>query len=131
MIRILLDQGIPRSAVYKLRESGWDVLHVGDIGMSRSTDIAILEYARTQERVLITLDADFHAILAATNAASPSVIRVRREGLKGDALAELILAVWPRMEAWILSGAMVTITDKSIRIRGLPLIPAAGILSDG
>jgi len=57
MISILLDQGLPRSAASLLRDDGWDVLHTGDIGLSRSTDKQILEYARGEERVIITLDS--------------------------------------------------------------------------
>ncbi len=123
MIRLLLDQGVPRSTASLLSEAGWDVMHVGDIGMSRSADTAILEYARLQNQILITLDADFHTLLATTNAPSPSVVRIRQEGLKGDVLARLILAIWPRIKHRIQDGAMVTVTEKSIRIRGLPLIP--------
>jgi hypothetical protein len=32
MIKILLDQGLPRSAAFLLRKEGWDVVHTGDIG---------------------------------------------------------------------------------------------------
>jgi len=53
VIRILLDQGPPRSTAEFLRSEGWDVLHVGDIGMSRSSDKQILEYARDVKPVII------------------------------------------------------------------------------
>jgi predicted RNase H-like HicB family nuclease len=60
--RLLLDQGVPRSAVSILNAEGWDVVHVGDIGMSKAHDRAILEFAERERRVCVTLDADFHAI---------------------------------------------------------------------
>ena len=66
MIRLLLDQGLPRSAASILVESEWDALHVGDLGLSRATDKEIIEYARRENRICVTLDADFHAILAFT-----------------------------------------------------------------
>ena len=38
MTRVLLDQGLPRSAVASLRQAGWDVVHVYDLDMSQATD---------------------------------------------------------------------------------------------
>ena len=121
MISILLDQGLPRSAASLLRDEGWNVLHTGDIGLSRSTDRQILEFARNEQRVIITLDSDFHTILALTNASTPSVIRIRLEGLKGPDLAFLIKRIWPRVEPQVKKGAMVTITESGIRIRNIPV----------
>jgi len=121
LISILLDQGLPRSAASLLRDEGWDVLHTGDIGLSRSTDRQILEFARNEQRVIITLDSDFHTILALTNASTPSVIRIRLEGLKGPDLALLIKRIWPRVEPQVKKGAMVTVTESGIRIRNIPV----------
>ncbi len=121
MISILLDQGLPRSAASLLRDEGWDVLHTGDTGLSRSTDRQILEFARNEQRVIITLDSDFHTILALTNASTPSVIRIRLEGLRGPDLALLIKKIWPRVEPQVKKGAMVTVTESGIRIRNIPV----------
>ena len=121
MISILLDQGLPRSAASLLRDEGWDVLHTGDIGLSRSTDREILEFARNEQRVIITLDSDFHTILALTNASTPSVMRIRLEGLRGPDLALLIKRIWSRVEPQVKKGAMVTVTESGIRIRNIPV----------
>ena len=121
MNRLLLDQGLPRSTGGFLSDSGWDVVHVGDVGLSRATDRQILDYAKTQNRVCVTLDADFHALLATEDAAKPSVIRIRKEGMNARALADLLIKIWPRIERSINDGAMVTVTGGSIRVRGLPI----------
>ena len=121
MNRILLDQGLPRSAVKILGIRGWDVLHTGDIGLSNASDREIIEYARKEGRIVITLDADFHAILAVENAREPSVIRIRQEGLRGDALAELVEKIWPKIQGQLETGALVTVTEKSIRVRKIPI----------
>jgi predicted nuclease of predicted toxin-antitoxin system len=121
LIRILLDQGLPRSTGNHLQDEKWDILHVGDIGLSRAKDTELIEYARENRRVIITLDSDFHAFLAVTNANSPSVIRIRIEGLKGPDMAGLIKQIWPKIEFSVKQGAMVTVTKKSIRIHDLLL----------
>jgi predicted nuclease of predicted toxin-antitoxin system len=88
--------------------------------MSQSSDRSILDFARTQGRTVVTLDADFHALLAVANESGPSVIRIRQAGLKGREVAALLLAIWSRIETRIQHGAMVSVTTKTIRVRNLP-----------
>ena len=121
MIRLLLDQGLPRTTGKLLSAVAWDIVHVGDIGLGRATDQQILDYAKSGSRVCVTLDADFHALLATADATEPSVIRIRREGLNAGAVAELLMKVWPRIEKNVTDGAMITITERSIRVRNLPV----------
>ena len=120
-MRLLLDQGLPRSSAEILRNKDWDIQHTGEIGMSRATDRQILEYARDEQRIVITLDSDFHAILAVENLDSPSVVRIRQEGLRGPELAELVEKIWLKIGKQLENGAMATITEKAIRIRKIPL----------
>ena len=56
-----------------------------------------------------------------TNATAPSVIRIRLEGLRGLDLAFLIKKIWPKVEAQVKQGAMVSVTGSGIRIRNMPL----------
>ncbi|MEA2079388.1 MAG: DUF5615 family PIN-like protein [Pseudomonadota bacterium] len=121
MTRILLDQGLSRSAADYLRNIGWDVVHASETGLSRATDTEILEHARQTNRFIVTLDADFHAILAVTNADSPSVIRIRQEGLRGPELAELLQQVWNKVSTQLQDGALVTVTSTTVRIHRLPV----------
>ena len=71
---------------------------------------------------MVTLDADFHALLALSGAGGPSVIRVRIEGLKAPQLADLLVRVLEQCADDLKSGAMVTVTESSVRIRLLPLV---------
>jgi predicted nuclease of predicted toxin-antitoxin system len=121
VIRLLLDQGLPRSTGAHLSALGWDVIHVGDVGMSQATDDEVLAYARQENRICVTLDADFHALLAISDADGPSVIRVRQQGLDGAALADLLRAIWARIGQAIETGAMVTVTESAIRVHRLPI----------
>ena len=121
MTRLLLDQGLPRSAVRHLEERGFDVSHVADIGHSRASDAEITTLALDQSRTIVTLDSDFHRLLAISGASAPSVIRIRREGLRGADVAALIGQVLEQLGDQIERGAMVTVTDRAVRLHGLPL----------
>lgn len=121
MKKLLLDQGLPRSAGVILSQRGWDAVHVGDIGMAEATDVEILGYAKQETRVVITLDADFHALLAVKAASAPSVVRIRIERLKGLALADLLEKIWSMAQEDLSRGAMVTVTERSLRIKHLPV----------
>jgi len=123
LTRLLLDQGLPYSTAGRLQQSGWDVTHACDAQLSRASDERILSYARREQRVVVTLDADFHALLAVTDADSPSVIRIRREGLPGAELAALLQRIWPQIEESARKGAMITVTEKAVRIHRLPASP--------
>jgi len=120
-MRLLLDQGLPRSAAQLLRDDGHDTVHTGECGLATSSDSAILEYARGQGRIVVTLDADFQALMALASATKPSVIRIRIEGLDGKALAELLQAVLERAGEDLRSGASVSVIESQVRIRCLPV----------
>jgi predicted nuclease of predicted toxin-antitoxin system len=78
-VRLVLDQGVPRDTAALLRERGHQCIHVGEIEMSTSADEEIVAYALGREAIIITLDADFHALLAVSGASWPSVIRLRMQ----------------------------------------------------
>lgn len=121
MSKILLDQGIPYSTTHLMKEAGWEVTHVSDIQMDRATDEAILVYARDNDYICVTLDADFHTLLAINRYTQPSVIRIRQEGLNGAMLTQLLHDIWPKVEKVVKNGAMITVTEKTLRIRRLPV----------
>jgi predicted nuclease of predicted toxin-antitoxin system len=121
-MKLLLDQGLPRTAGKALRDVGIDAVHVGEIGYSTADDAAILQRGRDEGRIVVTLDADFHALLALSGATSPSVIRIRIEGLRGEDAARLIRAVMKECGEYLEQGAMVTVQPGRIRIHHLPLL---------
>jgi predicted nuclease of predicted toxin-antitoxin system len=121
-MKLLLDQGLPRSTVGHLANLQIAAEHVGNIGLAAASDEDILDAARLRQAGVVTLDADFHRILAATSATTPSVIRIRCEGLKGDELAVLLNDVLRVAQSDLLQGAVVSVTETRIRVRLLPLL---------
>jgi hypothetical protein len=53
---------------------------------------------------------------------NPSVIRIRIEGLRAAALASLLADVMAACTEDLLRGATISVTEKSIRVRRLPLL---------
>jgi predicted nuclease of predicted toxin-antitoxin system len=121
-MKFLLDQGLPRSTVQHLSAAGVTSDHVGDLGLAAATDETILAEARTRDAVVVTLDSDFHALLALSGATTPSVIRIRMQGLRGDGVANIILQVIATAQSELEAGAAVTVTNRRLALRKLPLI---------
>ncbi|MBD2042621.1 DUF5615 family PIN-like protein [Microcoleus sp. FACHB-672] len=122
-MKLLLDQGLPLSATALLRNAGIDTIHVSEIGMFEAEDAEIIQISGEEERVLVTLDADFHTLLALDEATSPSIIRIRIERLRAQALTDLMLMVIAECEEELAQGSAVTVEPSRIRIRRLPLVP--------
>ena len=72
---LLLDQGLPRSTAVHLSDAGIEAVHAGDLGLATASDAALLEHAREHGQIAVTLDADFHKLLALSSAKRPSVSR--------------------------------------------------------
>jgi len=90
--------------------------------MSTAKDEKILEYARRNAFSVVTLDADFHALLAVSGAAGPSVLRIRQEGLKGADVAALVHEMLKKVAEQWDQGVMVTINERVIRVHRLPVL---------
>lgn len=120
-MKLLLDQGLPSAACAILHGKSHDSVHVNQVGLQHSEDAAILEFARAEGRVVVTLDADFHALLALSGAAQPSVVRIRIEGLKAPALAAILENVLSLCASEHAAGAAVSVMPHEVRIHKLPM----------
>lgn len=76
-MRLVLDRVFPEMPHF-LRELGYDCTHVGEVGMSKAADDEILAWSLKQNATVVTLDADFHSILAVSGATNRPRLMVRR-----------------------------------------------------
>jgi len=121
MKRIVLDQGLPATAVMILRADGWDAVHAREVELHEATDLEILDYAARESRVVDTLDRDFPQILALTSATRPSVVLIRQQRLRAADLAAVITSIWREYEAALDQGSVVKVSARGVRARLLPL----------
>ncbi|WP_269452697.1 DUF5615 family PIN-like protein [Phormidesmis priestleyi] len=112
---------MPLSAAALLCDAGIDTIHVGESRMSEAEDADIIQRARNDGRIVATLDADFHTLLALDVAIASSVIRIRIERLRAPALTNLLLTVIAECKEDLEQGSAITVEPS--RIRRLPLVP--------
>lgn len=123
-MRLLIDQNLATRVAVLLRDAGHDAVHVSERGMSRADDDQVLALAVAEERVLVSEDTDFGALLARSRSPLPSLVLLRSaDRLTTQARAELLIATIGRVEAELGTGAIVVVGRSRVRIRPLPLKP--------
>ncbi len=121
-MRFLLDEGLSPRVLDLLRVAGHDVVHVRDTGLMSATDPVVLAAALEQNRVLLTLDTDFGALVALSGAVQPSIVLFRGEVTRRpEGQAALLLANLDQITTDLADGAVVVIGDDRIRVRRLPV----------
>jgi predicted nuclease of predicted toxin-antitoxin system len=121
-MRFLANMGISPLSVAFLPEQGHEAVHLHERGLDRLPDHDILEMARNENAVVLTSDLDFGDLLAASGAALPSVIIFRlappMTATKVNAKLILILSDYANDLA---QGAILSVSEKNIRVRRLPI----------
>jgi predicted nuclease of predicted toxin-antitoxin system len=121
-MRLLLDNNLSPRLVELLGPAGWDVVHVGALGLRAASDKIVLRTAHDDARILVSADTDFGALLAASHEAGPSVVLVRRVAdRRAEDLARILLVNLPPLEDDLRQGCIVVIGEDSLRIRPLPI----------
>lgn len=69
----------------------------------------------------MTHDLDYGHLLAFSGESAPSVIILRLRDLRTDEIMSRLDAVWREIESVLVEGAIVSLSDKSLRIRTLPI----------
>ena len=70
---------------------------------------------------MVTLDADFHAILAVSGAQGPSVIRIRLQGLGAAEVVAVVRKVLASFEVELKRGALITVKALKTTCHRLPI----------
>lgn len=121
-MRLLLDANLSPEVARRLREVGYEAIHVADLGLLSAPDPEIMRAAAQEERVLLTADSDFGALLALSSLAAPSVVLLRSaDHMRPAEQAELFAANLPLVTEELETGAIVSLTRKRLRIRELPI----------
>ena len=121
-MRFLFDNALSPIVAARLRDAGHDAVHIRDYGLRTATDSAILDRAKSEDRILVSADTDFGALLAISGENSPSIIIFRRTtNRRPERQAGILLMNLHLIADALEKGALIVVEEVRIRIRELPI----------
>jgi predicted nuclease of predicted toxin-antitoxin system len=115
-MKFLLDQDVYAATGRYLRALGHDVVTAAELGQSRSADEELLRLAQRLDRIFVTRDRDFGALVF-IKAVSSGVIYLRILPNTLNAVHTELARVLENHPAAELEEAFVVVTAKGYRIR--------------
>ena len=76
-MRLLIDQDIYHFTIEWLKKEGHDVITASELGMARASDEKLLKKAAEINRIFVTRDKDFGALVFLKNKVSCGVVLLR------------------------------------------------------
>ena len=120
-MRFLIDNALSPRLADLLLAAGYDAVHVRAYGMQAATDEEILARALDEDRIVVSADSDFSAILAAQEAERPSFILFRETNLLAARdYIDMLLPALPMLEQELLAGCVAVFRNSRLRVRRLP-----------
>jgi predicted nuclease of predicted toxin-antitoxin system len=121
-MRFLIDENLSWHLAELLTKAGHDAVHVRDLDAAGAPDTDVVALAARDDRVIISADTDFGALLAHSRSTKPSVILVRAlVDRRPPELAGIIAANLDVIQEHLHAGAIAAFTQDSVRVRSLPL----------
>lgn len=121
-MKFLVDNAISFKLCEKLKEQGWDVMHVREVSLKRASDLKIFKFAFKEKRTIISADTDFSYLLLKWKKNKPSLILFRKGYHKPEIQAEILIKNLPNLRGKIEEGCILVFEKERIRIRKLPVL---------
>lgn len=120
-MNFVVDENMSRKWAKELKALRHEAEHWLKIGKRGSPDTVIMQHAKKSRSIVLTCDLDFGDILAATGAATPSVVQLRPGKMRPEKLMPQVMKAIERNSLLLKQGALLTIDLKKSRARALPL----------
>jgi predicted nuclease of predicted toxin-antitoxin system len=106
--------------VERLRASDHDAVHWSSVGSPGARDEDIADWARAEQRIVLTADLDFGSLLAGSGANSPSVVQLRAAVLRPSVIGDAVVHAVAIASGDLLEGAFLTFDGQRARLKKLP-----------
>lgn len=121
-MRFLIDANLSPHLVSLLASDGHDAVAVREIGLSQATDDEVVDYAANDDRIVVSHDTDFGALLAYRGLTRPSFILFRSsDPITPDQQSNLIISNLDTFADELENGAIVVFARARLRVRRLPV----------
>jgi predicted nuclease of predicted toxin-antitoxin system len=120
-MKILVDMNLSPRWLVPLQQAGFEAVHWSTVGPLNAADDRIMGYAVAHDFVVLTHDLDFGAILAVTHGDKPSVVQIRAQDVRPEAIGLQVVAALRQMQPELMAGALLTVDSNRTRMRVLPL----------
>jgi predicted nuclease of predicted toxin-antitoxin system len=121
-VKFLIDNALPPLLAELLVSAGHDAAHIRTYGMQAASDEVVLAKALAEDRVVVSADTDFGAILANQEANRPSFILFRDPNLMiATDYAAMLVPALNELGPELVCGCVAVFRNGRLRVRRLPL----------
>ena len=117
-MKFLCDENLPASLALKLRDAGLDAVDVREQGLAGSTDDQVLDLARKEDRIVVTMDVRrFGNLLATPPASTPGLVVVRMLELPVGAVCRRVIEFLLHADPEKVERSLTILEPSSVRHR--------------
>jgi predicted nuclease of predicted toxin-antitoxin system len=116
-VKLVLDENLSRAHAAALRSLGHDAIAIVEVRLSGASDEEVRRFAIEQNRVLVTLDADFANVIRFPPEGTPGVVRLKVHPPTEQRIRNAIRRAIDRLHDMELRGCLAVVAEDKIRIR--------------
>jgi predicted nuclease of predicted toxin-antitoxin system len=116
-MRFKIDENLPAEMGATLRDLGHLADTVAEEGLSGSTDASIVEAARRDDRILLTLDKGISLLVRSLAEPHAGIVLLRPGSLGQKAVVSFIRSRLTSLLVLELKGRITVVTPSGIRVR--------------
>jgi predicted nuclease of predicted toxin-antitoxin system len=116
-MKFKLDENLPLEIAVTFQDSGHEVDTVQSEGLVGAPDVEILDHARAEDRILLTLDKGIADVRLFPPSEYPGIVLFRPATSGRGEVLRFVQQALPNLLSTNVSGHLVIISPRGIRVR--------------